>query len=148
MVPASELEKVRKEAAKYRTERNAAQKRAEELEKAQLTDQEKLAKERDELKGSTSTLEKENRALRVRVLAEGVGIIRDARSDAARLLDWDSIEDPSDDSQVEKALEKMVKERPYLLGTTGGADGGSGGSRQAGSFDMNREIRKAAGRSS
>jgi hypothetical protein len=146
MVPASELEKVRKEAAKYRTERNTAQKKADELEKAQLSDQEKLQKERDELKTSSSTLEQDNRALRVRVLAEDVGIVREARADAAQLLNWAEIEDASDDAQVKKALEDLTKDRPYLLGTSGGADGGAGGSRQAGSGDMNKMIRSAAGR--
>lgn len=146
MVPASELESVRKEAAKYRTERNAAQKKADELEKAQLSDAEKVQKERDELKTGSTALEKANRELRVRVIAEDVGIVKAARADAAQLLDWGQIEDPTDDDQVKKALEDLTKDRPYLLGTGGGADGGEGGGRAAGSGDMNQMIRQAAGR--
>jgi hypothetical protein len=146
MVPASELAEARKEAAKYRVERNAAQKKADELEKAQLSDQERITKERDELKTSSSTLEKDNRSLRARLLAGDVGIVADARGDAASLLDWSKIDDPSDDDQVKKALEDLTKAKPYLLGTGGGADGGTGGRRTAGSDDMNAQIRRAAGR--
>lgn len=146
MVPASEVQRARQEAAKYRTELRDVQKKLSDLEKGQLSETEKAQKEREEAVKLASTATEENRTLRARLLAGEVGIVADARIDAAKLLDWASIDDPNDDAQVKKALEKLTKDRPYLLGTGGGADGGSGGTRQAGSGGMNDLIRAAAGR--
>jgi len=146
MVPASELSRTRNEAAKYRNERNELAKRIEELEKGQMSEKEKAEKERDDAMKTASARTQENRELRARLLAGDVGIVAQARLDAARLLDWDSIEDPSDDKQVVKALKELTKDRPYLLGTSGGADGGAGSGNQPGSGGMNQLIRKAAGR--
>lgn len=146
-VPASELTKVRNEAANYRTQLRDAQKKIEELEGEKKGDIEKLSDRLGKLEGDNKTLVDTNRALRVQVLASKVGIIPEARSDAARLLDWGSVKDPDSDSDVEKALRELVKEKTFLLGKVpGGSDGGAGGTDR-GSGDMNSLLRQAAGRS-
>lgn len=148
LVPRSEVQKVSKEAAKYRRERNALQQRIEALEQQDQSDVEKLTTKTTTLETSLREAKQENRELRVQVLASRVGIVREARSDAARLLDWDSIEDPDSEAELEGALRTLVKDKPFLLGNVpGGADGGAGGERGEGSQDMNSLLRAAAGRS-
>jgi hypothetical protein len=80
------------------------------------------------------------------VLAEGAGIAPAARADASKLLDWSKIEDPDDDAILEEALKELVKARPYLRGSTSGADGGAGGDSTKVGAGMNEVIRRAAGR--
>ena len=87
-----------------------------------------------------------NRNLRAQVIAGNLGIAAEARSDVAVLLDWDSVDDPEDDKQLERALKALVKEKPFLLGGRDGADGGAGGSRDRTKTDMNSLIRAGAGR--
>jgi DNA repair exonuclease SbcCD ATPase subunit len=128
-----ELSRIRQEAAKYRTERNELKKRLEELEGAGKTEVEKLTGKVSEYERSLGSLEDTNRRLRAQVLGSKVGITPEARADAAALLDWSSIEDPNSDDQVESALKKLVKEKPYLSGkTNSGVDAGRGGSRETG----------------
>jgi len=143
----AELSSVRKEAAKYRRERNELQRRVDELEGAQKSETEKLSDQVKAVQDKLSASLDRERSLRVRVLAGKVGIASDAQEDAARLLDWDSVEDPDDDESVEKALKGLVKEKQYLLGNVrGGADGGEGGGRGSqGATDMNDLLREAAG---
>lgn len=145
MVPKSEVAKANAEAAKYRRQLRSVEKRVEELEAAEKSELErstdKVTKAETQLQEAT----RKNAELRVRILAEDVGIVRSARADAALLLDWNSISDPNDDTEVVAALEELVKERPYLLGTTSGADGGTGG-RTPETTDMNKLIRSATGR--
>lgn len=144
--PTQELERARREAAKYRTERNDLQKRVSELEGAGKSEVEKLTGNMTTLTETNSRLADENRRLRAQALAPSAGIAQAAASDAASLLDWSQIEDPADSSQVAKALKDLVKEKPYLAGNVrDGADGGSGGSREE-KGDMNSLIRGAAGR--
>jgi chromosome segregation ATPase len=141
-----ELSRIRQEAAKYRTERNELKKRLEELEGAGKTEVEKLTGKVSEYERTLGSLEDTNRRLRAQVLGSKVGITPEARADAAALLDWSSIEDPNSDDQVESALKKLVKEKPYLSGkTNSGVDAGRGGSRETGQ-DMNSLLRSAAGR--
>ncbi len=87
-----------------------------------------------------------NRRLRAQVLGAKVGIAPEARADAAALLDWSSLGDPDSDDEVESALKKLVKAKPYLSGrSSSGVDAGRGGSRDTGQ-DMNSLLRVAAGR--
>jgi len=66
---------------------------------------------------------------------------------AAALLDWDSVDDPSDQKSLEKALKQLAEARPWLRNANGGgADGGAGRRDEGGSSDMNTLIRRAAGR--
>lgn len=141
-----ELSRLRSEAAKYRTERNDLKKRLEELEGAGKTEVEKLTGKVSEYERSLSDLENTNRRLRAQVIGAKVGIAPEARADAAALLDWSGIPDPDSDDEVESALKKLVKAKPYLSGkSSSGVDAGQGGSRDTGQ-DMNSLLRSAAGR--
>ena len=145
--PASrELSRLRSEAAKYRTERNALQKKIEELEGAGQTEVEKLSTKVSESELKLTEMMDTNRRLRAQVLGAKVGIAPEARADAAALLDWSSLGDPDSDDEVESALKKLVKAKPYLSGrSSSGVDAGRGGSRDTGQ-DMNSLLRVAAGR--
>lgn len=148
LVARSELTKVNREAAKYRKQLREAQ---EALKAREDEDKSDLQKERDRAVKAEQDLKSEreaSRKLRVEVLASRVGIVREARADAARLLDWEQISDPDDEREVEQSLRDLVKEKPFLLGKVpGGADGGAGGDRgDTGSGDMNALLRAAAGR--
>lgn len=139
-----ELARARKEAAKYRTERNEATKRLEALEAEKLSESEKLAKRVSDAEANAVTLAEENKSLRVQVLAGKAGINPDLVDTVPGLLDWESIEDEKD---LEKALKQLVKDRPALAGQTRqGVDQGEGGGEQAASSDMNTLLRRAAGR--
>lgn len=147
LVSREELSKVNREAAKYRRERNDALRQLQEIKDAEKSDLERVS---GELQMQTQRLNKtlaENRHLRVQVLGEKVGIAPAARADAAKLLDWDSMDDPDDGAIIEEALRTLVKDRPYLRGEVQGADGGagSGGAGPVGA-GMNSAIRRAAGR--
>jgi len=147
LVPRSELAKANADAAKRRKELREAEKKIEELEGNQKTESEKLKSQHEKATKENAELSGQVRNLQVQVLAEDIGIVREARGDAARLLDWDSIEDPSDQDEVKAALTKLVEDRPYLRGNVGGgADGGAGGLRDGEQGDMNAQIRAAAGK--
>jgi hypothetical protein len=148
MVPKSELEKANAEAAKRRRELRDLEKKVAELEGKDKTEAERLQGERDTAAKERDETLAENRALKARVLAPTAGITDPkAAADAATLLDWSKIEDPSDDSQVSQALTDLVKDKPYLAGNVaGGSDGGAGGSRGQGGEGMNELIRGASGR--
>lgn len=133
-----------------KTARKRAQEAEQKLsqrEKADLTEQQKLERDRDETKARAETLESENRSLRVQLVAAQVGVKPDLVEAAATYVKWDDIDDPSDSKQLERHLRQIVKDRPSLAGTIGGGDGGesrrSGGSSMT---DVNTLIRQAAGR--
>ena len=147
LVPRSELQKTSREAAKYRRERNELAKRLEAIDEKDKSEVQKYSDRATKLEADLTKAQEDNRALRVQVLASRVGIVPEARSDAARLLDWDSISDPDSEPEVEEALRTLTKSKPYLLGNVpGGSDGGAGGSRETGSQDMNALLRAASGR--
>jgi len=141
------LTDARKEAAKYRRERNELAKRVEALEAGQKTEVEKLSDKATTLAETNKELMATNRQLRVRTLAGSVGIAdAKAAADAASLLDWETVTDPDSDAAIEEALRELVKDRPYLLGNVaGGGDGGEGGEHRASGSDMNQQIRSAFG---
>lgn len=141
-----ETARLRQEAAKYRTERNALQKKIDELEGAGKSEVQKLTDNVTKLTQEKDSLVERVRLLTVENVAGRVGIAPEARADAAALLPSDAVDDWSDTSQVEKALKKLVQEKPYLAGSVrDGADGGTGGNRD-GTKDMNTLLRQAAGR--
>ena len=143
----AEIEQLRKENAARRKELREAQARVKELEGQSQTEVEKLTTRLTDLEKAIPEKDQRIRNLQAQVLGGKAGIAEDARADAARLLDWSSISDPDDDAEVEKALRDLVKEKPYLAGSTaGGADGGTGGSRDGSQGDMNARLRAAAGR--
>ncbi len=147
LIPREELQRVNREAAKYRRERNELQNKLKQFEDAEKSDLERLTGENKTLSERLTASEKRERALRVQVMASRVGVAPDAQADAAKLLDWGTIEDPDNDQMVEDALKDLVKERPYLRGGVRvGADGGAGGDGRSTAAGMNEQIRRAAGR--
>ena len=146
-VPRSELAKANAEAAKFRKQLREAQGKVEEYEANAKTESEKATERAIKAEERAVKAEERNRELRGRLIAAEVGVVREAQVDAARLLDWSSVEDPDDDGQVRAAMQTLVKDKPYLLGTSNGADGGAGATTGGSeSVDMNAMLRKASGR--
>lgn len=141
------VKKLREEAAATRVKLREAQEELKKHEDAKKSDLEKAQGTVTELETKVTTLEVTARKALVRALGSEIGIVAEARADAASLLDWSKIEDPNDEEQVTKALKALVKEKPYLLGkVVGGADGGAGGRGGTTAESMNDRIRVAAGR--
>lgn len=141
-----EVAKLRREAAGYRTQLRDAQAKIKEFEAASQTDLEKEQTKVKDLEAQIAEMEGRVRKSTVAVLAADVGIIPDARSDVAGMIDWENV-DSADEKAVSKALRDLVKEKPYLLGSVaGGADGGAGGGRGSSTQSMTDRIRAAAGR--
>lgn len=144
---ADELSKLRKELSETRREAAANRVKLKKYEDEQLTETQRLERERDEAKTRADELEQLSRDLRAQVLAAKVGVRAEAVQDLARLIDWSAIEDPTDDRQVERHIKEMVKEKPYLSQTAGvSLNGGAGRGSNGHPFDMNQWIREAAGR--
>jgi len=142
-----EIAKLRSEAASWRKKLRDAEAELKKHRDANKSDLERTQSEVDDLKTQLEAAEKRARKGTVLAVAGDVGIVREARSDAADLLDWSEIEDPTDEKAVEKALRNLIKEKPYLTGgVAGGADGGAGGRGGTRATSMNDVIRQAAGR--
>src|SRR5262252_91139 len=145
-VPRSELAKVNAEAKKYRLERNELRKRVEELEGLSKTELERERERAATAEQNLQDLQARHLIARAANLALDAGVSRDAARDAAVLLDWEGIEDTADDDQSVAAFQELVKDKPYLAGRRGSADGGAGSRGSAEPQDMNAMIRRAAGR--
>lgn len=147
-VTADDARKLRSEAKNLRDRAKNAEAELEKLKAAQMSDSERRDRDLDSTRTEKQRLEKENRSLRVQVAAVKVGVRADAVDAAAALLDWDTVDDPSDAKAIERALKALVKERPFLSGVTNAADAGASGGEQANVVDMNQLLRRAAGRAS
>lgn len=135
--------KLRSEAKNLRDrEKNAKDEAAklkaelDELKSKDLGEQEKLRLESDrraqeltQRDSRVSELEERERTLIVRVAAVGAGIRPEASAAAVALVDWDEIEDATDEKQVHKALKALKADHEYLFAKStvdGGARGGDG----------------------
>lgn len=145
-VPVAEFKKVQNEAKNLRQRLRKIEADLAGKENEGKSEVEQAQAELTATKTSLATAEQRNRELLVAVRAPKHGIA-DGEV-AARLIDFDDIEDASDPDQIDTALKALVKKHPFLTGkVAGGADGGAGtGTRQAGAFDMNAELRRATGR--
>ncbi len=126
----------------------------EEKKKAAMTETEKLKAEKEEAeKKGKAAMEAANQRLvkaEVKAAAAEMGLVD---ADAAyALLDKDSIEvtENGDVKGIKKALEDLVKAKPWLKkadggGTVGGGSNPAGGGGGAGGKSMNDFIRRAAG---
>jgi seryl-tRNA synthetase len=144
---AAETKALQDELVSARTELKQAQKKLEERDNQDLSERERLVKERDELKSKLDSASSSARDLNVQIAAQKLGVRQDALDVVARLVDWDKVSDPADPKAIERAVRDLLEKHSYLSTVAGGADGGAGGagssSRQT---DMNQLIRKAAGR--
>jgi hypothetical protein len=145
-VPVAEFKKVQNEAKNLRKRLRDIETAQESKENEGKSEVEKLAAEKQEATQKLAATERRNHELLVEARAPKHGIA-DGEV-AARLIDYDALEDPTDREEVDAALKALVKKHPFLTGTVrGGADGGAGsGSRQGNSIDMNAELRRATGR--
>lgn len=141
--------KVRSENRNLRQRLKDAEAERDTLKQGTQSDLEKATTQVESLSKENVALTSQNRNLRAQVAASRVGIIDPEI--AASLVDWN---DADDDAALEKQMNAILKQRPYLAGNVaGGADGGAGTSRSSGSresgqegaTDMNTMLRRAAG---
>lgn len=139
-----ELAEARKEAAKYRTERNAAAKRAEELEQAQMSEAEKIAKRADDAEKRVAELEAREAERQVRdavyQAAEKLNVV--SPSDVYALV-RDDITQAGDAADIPSIVKAAVDSRTYLLRqpASTGASGAAG--RDAAEDDMSPSASRA-----
>ena len=119
------VEELRREAAKHRKEKEAAEARLKALDDEKLSEQERQARELAETK---ATLEQERKARQSLVVAHALereaaaqGFIR--ADDAARYVDLASVELDADGQPVniKRLVESVLKDRPHLKAAAGPA---------------------------
>lgn len=137
------------DARKLRNEARALRDRLKAYEDKHLSEQEKREREFSGLQETNKTLEQELNGLRLQVAAQRAGIQPGLVKFMPRLFDWEQVQDPSDMKQLERAVKQFVKENAEAFGPdvpdTNGGEGHN--SRREMPTDMNRLIRRAAGRS-
>ena len=145
-VPAAKFKEVQNEAKNLRKRLRALEAQVAEKDNEGKSEVEQTKSKLTETSEKLTAAERRVRELTVAVRAPKHGIVDG--SVAARLIDFDSLEDPTDMDEVDTALKALVKEHPFLTGkVAGGADGGAGtGRRTSGAFDMNSELRRLTGR--
>lgn len=122
------VEGLRKEAAENRRKAATAEAKLKEQDDAKLSETERLQKERDEARTKAEQIEARarQRVIRseVRVVASELGFADP--SDAHRFLDDDAIEldDDGEPKNVKALLEKLAKDKSYLLKTEGAGSAG------------------------
>lgn len=141
-----ELARLQKELADVRKEAAASRIKLKQFEDAQLSETQRLEQERDEKAAGLAKAEARARDLQVQVLAGKLGVRPDAADLISRLIDWDQIQDTTDDKQVERAIRELVKERPYLSGRGEGLQGGADRNGRGAPASMTDTIRQMAGR--
>lgn len=117
-----ELKEARQEAAKYRTQLRDLENKLKEYEDKDLSEKEKLTKKAQELEAKLQKAENDRQlailSAEVKLKAQAKGIVD---PDAAlKLIDLSEVK--IEDGKIEgleQALEKLVKEKPYLLSTSG-----------------------------
>ena len=120
----AELAEARKEAAKYRTEKNAAETELNKRKEAELSDLEKANKRAKDSEDAVSQAAQElrqERALRqIEAAARKLNIVDE---ETAALLIKDKIEYDNDGkpTNVPKLLEELVKAKPFLVAQANGA---------------------------
>jgi hypothetical protein len=123
-----EIAALRKENAERRVKLTAFEKAQADAEAAKLTELEKAKKAQADAEAKATQHEREMQELRVTVSIERqaskLGIV-DSEA-AAKLLDWSEIEydDAGKPKNIDKLLEKLAKDKPYLVGKPGAATSG------------------------
>lgn len=144
VLSAEQARKLRSENYELRQRLKQAEAALEEAKKGEQTELQKRDEEIQKQGERLAALERRNRSMGVQVAAGRLGIVDPEAAD--KLLDWDKIDNPADEQQIEQALQQLVKDKPYLTRIAGAADGGARG--QARPTDMNDVLRRAAGRAS
>jgi hypothetical protein len=92
----------------------AAEKKAKEFEDKELSESDKAKRDLDEANKKLAAQEAQTRSLHVRLLAKDLGIVDPEAAD--KLIDWTGVED--NDEARKKALEELVKARPWLANSS------------------------------
>lgn len=139
----------RREAAKYRTERNGLQQKVQEFQQKDMSEAERLQAERDAAVARADALEAAARqqALQAAVTTEAAALGFHSPTLALRLLDESEVLDgEGKPANVRSALQKVLKDNPYLAKRASTADAGEGRGKPADTRSMSAMIRSAAGR--
>jgi chromosome segregation ATPase len=136
---------LRREAARYRTERKELEEKLKKLEEAQLSETERIANRLAELEKQQAEWMRERQELLVRsaVVSEAVGLNIIDPEAAFKLLDLASLQFDEDGRPVniKDALTKLIKEKPYLVGSRATTNTTTA-NLQRGSGTMSREARE------
>ena len=123
------LAAARREAAANRTRLTALEKAQLDAETAQLSELDRTKRERDAAKAEAEAIRAEAREranrYEVQLAASRLGLVDpDA---AVKLLDWEALEYTDDGTprDVDRALAKLLKDKPYLAATHAGAAPGA-----------------------
>jgi hypothetical protein len=131
------VQKIRSEAASYRTKYANAQKRLDDLERGQMTELDKLKTDLQARDEELSTLRQKARiADAMNAAAKAGAVYPDA---VARLV-------PSDSDDYDSALKEIRKTYPAMFRQQGSADAGAGTNGKPLAGDFSDMIRQAAGR--
>lgn len=103
----AELAAARKEAAKYRTERNEYEKKVKAFEDKDLSEAERLKKEAEEAKAETARLKTTARQERIKAVAAQLGFHDPADGLVIGELD--------DEAEIKTALESLATKKTYLI---------------------------------
>lgn len=107
------VEGLRREAAKYRTEKNTAETALTELQRSQMTEAQKAADDLARLQTVTvPDLQRQNQVLMVQVAASKLGIVDPEV--ASMLVDWNAV---NAGTSIGDALNQVLEARPYLKQT-------------------------------
>lgn len=103
----AELAATRKEAAKYRTERNEFEKKVQAFENEKLSESERLKKEAEEARAEATRLKVAAREARIKAMAAQLGFHDPADGLAIGELD--------DEAEIKTALESLATKKTYLV---------------------------------
>lgn len=117
--------KLRSEAANLRKRLKANEEELTKLKDGELSERQKLERDKTALEAKVSQLESSLRDKTVQAVAAKVGVKADLIDTVAPLIDWDDV-DADDTKVIEKAVKELVKDRPSLSGKPDGLDGGAG----------------------
>jgi uncharacterized membrane protein YgcG len=152
---AAEVVKLRREAAKHRKAAADAAAALKAREDADLSEAEKAKKRADEAEAARdAAVSRANEALIIAEVKIQSAALQAVDADAVvKLIDREGItvDDDGTVKGAKKAVETLLKARPYLKSGGGGqgrsgADHEGGSGEDAGTGDMNNAIRRAAGR--
>lgn len=141
-----DAQEARQEAARYRTERNTYQQQAQQFQQANETEQQRQQREAQEAQERLTTLERENRELRVgtalQAAATQVGAFNPAL--VASMLDAKvTLDDKGQPANVQDLLKALRQSDPYLFKRTQGDAGQGNGGDAEPQGSMNDLIRGA-----
>lgn len=139
----------RKEAGKYRTERNGLKSKVTEMERAGETEAEKATRERQERDERLERLERENRDLKVGAVVQADATKAKAHNPArvwSLLQDKVETDDDGKPTNVAALIADLKKSDPYLFQRTSGDAGDGKGEGSQPTTDMNQQLRRMTGR--